>query len=599
MRRALLFSLLGVGCAHTPAPAPAPVEAPKPPAVVVAAPWYGDVHALAVQAAKLRGLTLTQTFEVVALDDDAFAAQEAALAEKKGQSLQLDLELSLGELLGVDLEKLKASAQERAPSEPVGSEAFYDSTSHRLFLRAHSELAKASERERTLVLAHEIGHVLQDQLGAALRVPTSLDEAVARKAVLEGDASLTAVLVDAERNGVPLRRAVERVRLDSGEATALSMGQTPTSAQVSPLMRELLTFSYVRGLRFVADLYAAGGLELETKVLVNPPTRTDALFATQRWLGGRVPPLQPLQDPPRRLGAFALHTMVQKCMGRMKDAARTVRWFDAHYVDDSFRRAGNTLSYAIAWDFTPAPELGEDANARSISAAFAPELSAGLLKCMGVAPDNLAVTTTNGVVGLVVGAPGADRARLSKAVSRQGRQEPAAPRPFVIPDPRTDVAYRVPGPGVLNGDTWSHAKLGLTVNVSDGRVMNTEESTLMVMADGSVFFLAFVDEPPTPASEEGFVRTFMSSWLHHPDVAPETSPLVWTKAPLTWANARETRGEYEGPTAVHALVVPICNGKASLNLVTLGMSPTGQKRAEAWLESVKGTTNPPMCSEAP
>jgi hypothetical protein len=593
MRRALGLVLLFVSCAHAPVPPPVVVEAPKP--VVVVAPWYGDLHALAAEAAKVRGLTLTQAFEVVPLEDDAFYAA-VARTEKGEAPLQHQLDQTLSEFLGVDVEKLRVAMTEAAQRTALAAlVAFYDFDSHRLFVRTHSALAKRDERARFLALAHEVGHVLQDQLNVMRYPPASVDEAIALKAVTEGDASLTAILLDAQRAGVPPGRAVERVRL--GHSGWSSVELSPRGSGSSLLARELMLFPYVRGERFVADLYQAGGLALETTALLHPPTRSAALFAPQRWLGGSAAPLMPLGDPPRRLGALVMRTLLQQCAGRTKMPKKALRWFESHYLDDSFRRVGNTLSWAVAWDLEAAPELGEDDDAPSDNASIAPKLSAGLLKCLGVAADDLEVASSNGVVGLVAGAPGADRARLARAVSHLGLQERTAPRPFVIPEPRIEAAYRVAGPGVLSGDTWVHAQLGLSLNFSGGRVLDTPEAAATVMADGAALFLRFVDEPPSRTGDDRFVREIMSSWLHDSDVAAETGPHVWSKAPLTWTDGLQTRGEYEGPTAVHALVLPLCQGKASIKVIALGMSPSGQKRAEAWLESLRGSANPPICSE--
>jgi hypothetical protein len=396
MQRALGLVLLVVSCAH--APSPAPVVGPQ--AVVADAPWYGDLRALAASAAKVRGLTLTQAFEVVPLEDEAFFAQYAALMESGSTALQQELELTMSEFLGVDITKFRAGLAEKV--QGVRQEqlvAFYHFTTHRLFVRSRvpAVVEGGGERTRFLAVAHEVGHVLQDQLGATGRTPASFDEAIALRAVLEGDATLTATLLNAERDGTLPGRAVERTRLAlSGLSTTQLVqlgGLSPKLLEAPPVIRELFLFPYFRGQRFVADLYQAGGLELETWALLHPPMRSAAIFSPQRWLDGRDAPLQPLGDPPRRLGALMLHTLYAQCLAtHPKAPGASLPWLESHYVDDSFRRVGQTLSWATAWDLSAtASDLPEirargDEGAQRVNGKIAPVVTSAVLKCRGCRP---------------------------------------------------------------------------------------------------------------------------------------------------------------------------------------------------------------------
>jgi hypothetical protein len=609
MPRALVLVLLVVSCAH--APSPSPVEAPK--AVVADAPWYGDLHALAANAAKVRGLTLTQAFDVVPLEDEAFFAQYAELMDAGSKALQQELELTLSEFLGVDITKFRAGLAEKV--QGVRQEqlvAFYHFTTHRLFVRSRVPPVVEGERMRFLAVAHEVGHVLQDQLGALGRTPASFDEAIALRAVLEGDATLTATLLNAQREGITPVRAVERARLALAGLSTTQLvqvsGLSPKLLEAPPVIRELFLFPYFRGQRFVSDLYQAGGLELETWALLHPPTRSAALFSPQRWLDGRDAPLQPLGDPPRRLGALMLRTLAEQCLARVKAPATSLPWLESHYVDDSFRRVGHTLSWATAWDLSAsASDLAEvktssGAGAERINGKLAPGLSAGLLKCMGVSDDDLEVANAGSVVGLVAGAPGADRERLANAVSHLGRAEELREEHHVqISAPRVDVAYRATGQGTVSADAWTHTKLGLSLSFPGARVMDNPNTALTVMAPGAALFIMFIDEPSTPKSNDQFVNAVLDGFLRSsklvPDGFPLTTPHPWTKAPMTWTAGLETRGEYEGPTALHALVLPVCEGKASINVIALGLTAGGQQRLDGWLNTLQGNAKPPVCAE--
>src|SRR5437016_104019 len=76
-RFAVIVLCAAFGCAHHPPPAAAPV----------ALPWYGDLRALAEEAARARGLTLTRRFDVTPLDEPAFLARYAQLGARRAREL--------------------------------------------------------------------------------------------------------------------------------------------------------------------------------------------------------------------------------------------------------------------------------------------------------------------------------------------------------------------------------------------------------------------------------------------------------------------------------------------------------------------------------
>jgi hypothetical protein len=343
----------------------------------------------------------------------------------------------------------------------------------------------------------------------------------------------------------------------------------------------------------MADLYQAGGLELVTWALLHPPKRTDALFSPQRWLDGSAPPLNDLGEPPRRLGLLLFRTLVEQCEQRaVKPIPQALSWVETHYVDDSFRRAGRTLSWATAWDFEPGAPRDENAS----------RITTSLLKCMGVDGDELERVTTGDVLGLVAGAPGADRMRLATSVSRLGRLDAEPARAGVhIPPPSLDAAFRVAGPGVQSGDTWAHAKLGLSLAVTGGRRLENPGSALTLTAPGAVLFVMFVDEAPTRKGDDGLVNAVLDGFLRSSKLGPERFPLStqheWKPTTLAWTEGRQTTGEFDGPVALRALVLPVCDAKASVNIICLAFSPSGQKRLDAWVSSLQGSANPPVCTD--
>jgi hypothetical protein len=64
------------------------------------APWYGDLHALAEEAARVRGLALTQKFTIVPVDDDTFFSAMVSDQRRIRRSLTAELERLFRAFLG-------------------------------------------------------------------------------------------------------------------------------------------------------------------------------------------------------------------------------------------------------------------------------------------------------------------------------------------------------------------------------------------------------------------------------------------------------------------------------------------------------------------
>jgi hypothetical protein len=137
IRLVVVLVFLGAACAHSPSPRP--TVSPAPPE-----PWYGDLRVLAERAARVRGLELTQTFEIVPLDDAEFFARHDGL-RKAATPIQADLARSLEVLLGAPRAELEREETVRATRSASQAEvklvqeeqliAFYEFGSHTLVVR--------------------------------------------------------------------------------------------------------------------------------------------------------------------------------------------------------------------------------------------------------------------------------------------------------------------------------------------------------------------------------------------------------------------------------------------------------------------------------
>jgi len=126
-----------------------------------------------------------------------------------------------------------------------------------------------------------------------------VDEQLAYRAVLEGDAMLAMVAFQAADHGIPFSRAIRRL---SDVVRTIPIHQFVQSERgkalqtASPLTRERLLFPYHAGAGLVADLYRAGGLSLVNTLFTITPKSTEQVLHADKYLAGELP--VPVKLPP-------------------------------------------------------------------------------------------------------------------------------------------------------------------------------------------------------------------------------------------------------------------------------------------------------------
>jgi hypothetical protein len=604
----VLLPLALAACAHQARQGPPPTAA----GLAEVEPWYHDLHALAREAALARGLPLTVAFTVVALDDAEFFERYRQFSRLKNEALMAEL----GATMKAFSFSGKPAVFDPATSgriKDVQNEqllAFYHFDAHQLYVRAAlpKVLALADEETRTSLLAHEVGHALQDQLGVTSEVPTTFDAALARRAVLEGDASLTATLVLARRHHISAARAVERVRISTTVLTDEQLlevgGLAGGLLAASPLVREVFVFPYLRGQRFVADLFAAGGLPLVDAVVKQPPPRSDAILFPQRFLSGR--PAKLFEGPrTHRVGALLLRMLFEQCFPAR--AKGYVSWLDRHYVDDSFSAEGGQLEWATLWEAAEpgtAKKLFEGVGEGELNADASPvDVVSALAGCLGLEPSQFETAQQGAVLGLA--AKTAQNAVVAKQLARSTRAALAAP-PFgekTLSAPQLAFAYRAAGAGVTQARLWSHERLGLRLPLEVGeRVRPNPGAALTLLApDGSLLLALFVDEPPKRSTNDAFFNGVLGGFASGGKGLPAGFSLAKQHEWSSRGDSLEAHARIAGPEGevqVRARVVPQCEGQASVNLVAVSHSAQGEATVERWLETFEiAPGKAPLCAE--
>ncbi|MCL6508215.1 MAG: hypothetical protein K6T59_14455, partial [Bryobacteraceae bacterium] len=159
--------------------------------------------------------------------------------------------------------------------------AFYDFRRKKLFV-----LESASEMLQQMALVHELAHALADQhfnLEKFIdRARTSDDMALARLAVMEGQATWLMSEFVARRTGQSLRTSPGILQFMS-QSAALSAGQFPVFDGAPLYLRESLLFPYSKGMLFQHAVVERYGKEAFAFVFRNPPTTTQQILHPEAY----------------------------------------------------------------------------------------------------------------------------------------------------------------------------------------------------------------------------------------------------------------------------------------------------------------------------
>ncbi|MBA2519917.1 MAG: hypothetical protein H0V24_09645 [Chloroflexia bacterium] len=150
------------------------------------------------------------------------------------------------------------------------------------------------------VLSHEVTHVLQaehlglDELIDGMDDLTD-DEILARVALYEGDASLTSILYVASKPVLALQLGAQLAA--GGDLETAVFDTAP------PVISLGLVFPYLTGTTFVQSLYEDGGWAAVDAAYASPPTSTEQILHTDKYLAGEEPVDVALPEAAATLGA--------------------------------------------------------------------------------------------------------------------------------------------------------------------------------------------------------------------------------------------------------------------------------------------------------
>lgn len=601
LARGLGLALAVGGCA---ASMPASPEAPAapPPAPLTQA----RIVALIGEIAALRGLPQRAPVPVYLLDGARFRAalQERAARIAKGQAIEARVAFHVAfDLLprGGPGQGRPSTVREVLEEQIVG---FYDRDRRHIVVRATSPRTEAEAEHTRGVLAHEITHALQDQNFGLLQASSDLpmDQALARAAVVEGDAMLTMAAYLARERGMPFNRVVRRtadLTRDVPIERFMAGDDAAALRNALPIVRERLLFPYQAGAGLAADLYrAAAGLSLVNGLFSRPPVSTEQVLHPEKYLAGELPIFVGVPEPPpgwraiasETLGELQTRVVLERCTTAARAAAEG--WGGDRFTLLAGAGGALALLWSTAWD--------SDADAAEFARAMqgSPDCLRPITMNMASIDGTFVVQLEGRKVAVVRGLS----EPLARAQTARLLALPAQPAP-----PVPIGAYRIPPrdplptrePGTVAGNVFVSRWLGVAGLIPDGlgATLGPAGLELKIAYPGVAGGFAVSDRLTSPRHVENVFDEIMRGFAG----AAEGEPLVLEGGGPAWhplGPAVDRWWSVGGtPFMLRAIVVPICSGTGSYVFIQSWSVPGAKSALDQWMSSFRWTSpgRPPLC----
>jgi hypothetical protein len=165
---------------------------------------------------------------------------------------------------------------------------YYDPEAKRLFLIAGQAGGQAQELNDQFVMAHELGHALQDQHFDLMRYNRLFDghddKTMAFKALVEGEATLIGFRWLGKKSPMLGNMSIKQIF----QMQKRMSGMDPNAKKLSKLPKfivENAMFPYEEGGNFVEQIVKKGGFKAITDVFYNPPLSTEQILHPEKYMG--------------------------------------------------------------------------------------------------------------------------------------------------------------------------------------------------------------------------------------------------------------------------------------------------------------------------
>ena len=562
-----------------------------------------DVRAIIGKVSAARQLPIQHEVAIERVDGEGFAEVLSERLSTPAGDAEEGIDPHAAFLLAFDFlpppaeRATVATTREVLESEIAG---FYDREEDRIYVPILPLDTPEAELEQRAVLAHEVEHALQAQSFRALRDPASDEEAIARLALLEGDAMVAmGAYLGLERGepvGRTLRRIADATRQVSVDKLAQERGERPIDRALA-LTRERLVFPYEEGMLFVADLYRAGGFPLIDAAFADPPTTSAEVLHPERYLAGTRP--RPFADPVApagfrfmgsdSLGELGVRVLLARCIDRARAVEAAAGWEGDRFslALDGERSIG--LLWASAWQT-------ED-DAREVESALRDAEGCWSDNRLGASVDyrvasEHAVLRSGRVVAFERGLPAKDAQKALKGLLATAAAAAPAPKLRSAASLPPRDALPEPRPGRVEGDLYTNEWLGVVGRIPRG--MSTEQGAdaldLVIRHPGgmAVGALAVSLRTSTKELDEKTFSEVLDSFRHSLREQGVDLPVdVTSTGPVEIALGRGTESKWHvAHTAVEVrmLQLPICAGTGSVVFVEFYGDARSREVLDSWVD---------------
>jgi hypothetical protein len=235
--------------------------------------------------------------------------------------------------------------------------AFYDYRKKKLFV-----MEGGDPTSQPVLVVHELAHALADQhfdLGKFIKRGKSDDAAIARMAVMEGQATWLMMESAAQKMGMSLQKMPAMADAMSG-ATDQLMGQYPVLNSAPLYIRASLLFPYKDGFRFQHALVQKLGASAFSKVFKEAPATSQQILHPEMYLNGvqpsdpAVPALANAQDYQEvvsgSVGEFDHAVLLEQYVSKAEASELAPKWRGGNLSLLENKRDKNVvLVYASEW----------------------------------------------------------------------------------------------------------------------------------------------------------------------------------------------------------------------------------------------------------
>ena len=237
--------------------------------------------------------------------------------------------------------------------------AFYDFKQKKLYLASWTPSAM-----QDVALVHELAHALADQHFNLEKFIAKSgeddDAAVARGAVVEGQASWVMTEYMARQMGQSLKTSPQLAQFSAG-ASAEAVKQFPVLGAAPLYLQQTLMFPYTQGMLFQHAVFEKSGKAAFAEVFRRPPLSSQQVLHPERYFARAVPskPALPSARVPAgfkktiegTIGELDLRILLEQYLGEGDARMLAPRWKGGRYaLWEDPKKSRAILQYAVEWE---------------------------------------------------------------------------------------------------------------------------------------------------------------------------------------------------------------------------------------------------------